>query len=916
MLDEEKFQNIFSQKVAKWENNYINYSFLKQKLETIIERNKNDIQEQIKENKEIKEINPEIEVVKKKSEENLSLEEEILLPPSHNKIQKSEENLQKISFNKITKDFIKLLDKELLNFYEFYKNKENHLKENINLQINNFRQSNKPNGNNQKIEIISELIYLSNLCKELLNYVYLNIMALLRILYKFDSMFTNISYNYIKKYLSKKNGYLVYILGFKIVDESLVSIEEILTSIEDILKKNNFFKNNKNIENKFNENSKTIKENINKSNEIHEKIYLELNEWEKYLHIFLDLPNSGHNSIFKETSFVGDKIYFSENEIKKKKSIKMKYIEIDDYNINGDNNENINDENINLNNEIKTFKDEELIVNFGLLFDPLDTFSFSSNKILSKEDNSNLSLILFLAGFYSYSYILLVPNMIRHLIIFAEKSFYLYGIAISIPILGNIVTNIFYEKYFSKFPFKVNLVVSLFFIILYYVLSFIGIRFSIIITIIGRFFLGLSYLKQLTKIYINNYIPTTNIVRANEKYTFSIYLGYIIGLFINFLFYFKWKKNENENENENEKESNLYCIIIIIGLSLNYNLIMLVSIISQFKVTNKNNTDLNQNIINEINNNNQKSLKLIEEDKKIDNLLEVQEDNDDLNKDNLLSEFVKYNKKKNKNTKYYKIFIILLIVLFTSQYISENLLLLLPRLLTYDGTYNNRTDNGAYNEIYNEAYNDNNNNNKSNLFLIIFPLLSSLSYLISYFLTRYYLKNSYFQKMKKMLLIIISFAMFIISFSFIFLCIDPKKDFNFLIIFPICGFFVLIILNELYHIATVNYFINLLPTQTLTIGFFEASTLINYITKLVRFIPSFIFLFYYLIKKIKYKDVDFNFIIIGQYPYTFSDVGNFNLCNSLIFGIQILFLLINVIILTCFSSYMESGPSNRILNLK
>ena len=42
------------------------------------------------------------------------------------------------------------------------------------------------------------------------------------------------------------------------------------------------------------------------------------------------------------------------------------------------------------------------------------------------------------------------------------------------------------------------------------------IYYDIFLIIIGRFFLGMSYLKQLCKIYIDIYIPITNQVQVNH----------------------------------------------------------------------------------------------------------------------------------------------------------------------------------------------------------------------------------------------------------------------------------------------------------------------------------------------------------------------------------------------------------------
>ena len=929
MIDEEKFlQKLDEQKVASWKNNYINYNLLKKELDSLIIKNKKDIKEQINELneiKEIKEVYPEIIEIKKLNRNNKFQIEEIKLK-EHNateiKRKKTEKNIPEISFNKLSKDYLILLDKELDNFILFFQNKETHLHQSMNEQISNFDKVKNNNDNNKKLEIISELRYLSNLCKELMNYTYFNLMILLRILFKFDTMFINVSYDYMKKYI--KDEKLSNILAFNIIDKSLISIEDIFITIKKSLI--NFFKTNKNEENQFRENQNIIFGNIKQSNEIHEKIFNELNKWEKYLNISLDLPTSNNNSIFTNTSFIGDPILFSEDEIDRNVSKRMKFIEnTEEKNQNNElllddsNNENNLEDELDLKDFVKkgSFKEQEMIVNFGVLFDPLDTFSYKTNKVLSKPNNSNLKLVLFLAGFYSYSYILLVPDIIIYLYNYNDKQesnfnnnmLYLYGLTISFPLIGNIFANKIFEKYFINYSYKKILIASLICLILYYIFSFLGISLNISMetnisfVIGGRFFLGLSYLKQLTKIYVDNHVPKSNLLRTNEKYMFSIYLGYILGLFINFLYYFDWYKEEADSKDK-YFYSNLICSGIIIGLSFNYNIIMLISILIQFKdqtdyniALNDINKTLQKNkevpknfLLSESNINNKNIINIKDE-----NIL-IQKNEENENQENLLTEFIEINKQK-KIIYYKTIFLILLFILFTTQYISENLLLLLPRLFTFN--------------IHENSKDDEDFEKHSNLWYL--PMISSMSYLISYYIQRIYLGNSYFQKIRKIILILILFSMIIFTLCFFFICIKPEV-FNFDIskdnvheILIVGGFFILIILNELYHVMIINFFIYLLPTEKFKLGFIAASTLISFVTKTARLIPSIILLVYWASK----KNAQIYSIFIGNYDMYYD--ANINLCNSFIFGLQFIFLLINLILFISFYSYIQAGPINRIL---
>ena len=74
------------------------------------------------------------------------------------------------------------------------------------------------------MDIIRELDYCAQKARELKNYVYINVISLMRILYKVDNKLTNISYNYMQKHLSKNNGNFIYILNFKKKDKTIFII--------------------------------------------------------------------------------------------------------------------------------------------------------------------------------------------------------------------------------------------------------------------------------------------------------------------------------------------------------------------------------------------------------------------------------------------------------------------------------------------------------------------------------------------------------------------------------------------------------------------------------------------------------------------------------------------------------------------
>ena len=504
------------EKIKAWNKEYINYDILIKDLDSIIEDNKADIIKQ----KELYDI-----FESKENEGDQS-----------NKI---------ISFNKLTLNFISKLDEELNKVHIFFTKKERELYEQINIQ---FKVYNNKNITEQKqMEIAKNLVKLAQLSRELKSYVYINVISLINILYKADHKLTDISYNYMQKHLTKSNGNFIYILNFKTVDESVVMIDEIFNSIKKNLKKSNYFKNNEEEKTKFNEYKNILKESLNDINNLHEKIFLELNQWEKYLNISLGLPTSSNNSIFKNTDLTGDSIFYSEKSSKgrKKKSL----------NIGKDDSEAILIESYN--------------ICFGVLFDPSDAFCYKTKDVLSNYNLDNIRFIYLLSGFYSYSYCFLIPDIMIYLLhnngtdyFFFDSSFslnlHLYAFCISIPLIGNIIAKYTLKKYIYK-SYKKLLLFSLILIFMYYFLSFLGliimeifaridfrgkkehrIKFDIILILIGRLLLGVSYLKQLCKVYIDIYIPITNQVQINNNITIISYAGYIIGLLFNCLHFFRW----------------------------------------------------------------------------------------------------------------------------------------------------------------------------------------------------------------------------------------------------------------------------------------------------------------------------------------------------------------------------------------
>ena len=155
--------------------------------------------------------------------------------------------------------------------------------------------------------------------------------------------------------------------------------------------------------------------------------------------------------------------------------------------------------------------------------------------------------------------------------------------------------------------------------------------------------------------------------------------------------------------------------------------------------------------------------------------------------------------------------------------------------------------------------------------------------------------------------------MIIFTLCFFFICVKPevfnldisKRIYHELLV--IGGFCILIILNELYHVMIINFFIYLIPTEKFKLGYIAASTLINFVSKVARLIPSIILITCMICQ----KNSDLFKMFIGNNDNNYDT--NINLCNCFIFGLQFIFLLINLIIFISFYSYIQAGPVNRIL---
>ena len=933
LKDEKEFlKELNEEKVQEWDKFYINYIGLKNLLTKIYQdyiNNKEfeeDNKEEEKESNVFKfELNN-LYASQKKSNLIESIDKLSLNTLSQNNAS-VQSSIKMSKLAKPTKKFISTLDEEIKKMHIFYVKKEKTLYDNINLQHSIYESPNNQDDNKAKMKIASDLEYLSNLSYELISYVYINIRTLIRILKLYDSKLIIISGDFLKKHLSIKNGNLVYILQFKILDEAIIAIEQLFVKIKNDLKNSGYFQN-RNEKDLFDNYGREITENIELIENLHENIFLELKSWEKYLNISLEPPTSS-NSVFKNTSFFGDSVpesiknYKKKGKKKKSNKNKINNIENEDNDINKEKNSLINKIGDNINEEIEENEIilqkvddideiEKIALDYSDLFKKSEIFSFRTNKVLSRNNISNLRILFPLVFFFSFSITSLIPNILIYFFEIGElyKDFFLFGAVVSLHCIGNLFANIIFRCLLNK-SFKIILVFCSLFLLSYYILIFFGFYLEMIIfIIIGRFVLGLSFLKHLSKSYVNQFVPKVNQTKANLRYMLTVYIGFIIGFLSNTIHYFKYF---NENIEENYKinlkfiELNYMELFIIACAFISF--ILLFIVIISFKEPSSNINLLTEEVL-EMNKHNRLSNNLLD----IDDQKKAIFHDQNYEKANLSGEFFKTNTlsnfvEENLDENYYnKIFIVLIFLLFSSEYTKENLLILIPRLIFYNYYYNMHDEDGYSIDIENNFWNIS--------FIYVFgSVIVSISFSLSLILQKCFLQSSKMQKIKKSLLLNIIVLESIFSASYFIFLVAPqtfKLKYNINTqIYPAAVTFFMIILNDLYNTIIINLFINLLPSEKMKICCFELSSIINFNTKIIDMIPSIIIIIFYLVRSDSQElESDFFYELILD-----GNERKFNLLNSVLFGIQLLFFIICFFICFCCNSFLRISSKNRIRNI-
>jgi hypothetical protein len=149
------------------------------------------------------------------------------------------EKIIKSHIGKYIKIFLTILDDEIKKFYNFYL----HLEKEIYMKLNSVLHEEYRYEEFQLHEIMEEIGKIENLIQDVLdlsNFINMNLTAIRKILKKFDKKFNlhsnPIALYYLRHKLKDQSSNLVYVLQFKIIDESSAIIERLHRVLYDVYK--------------------------------------------------------------------------------------------------------------------------------------------------------------------------------------------------------------------------------------------------------------------------------------------------------------------------------------------------------------------------------------------------------------------------------------------------------------------------------------------------------------------------------------------------------------------------------------------------------------------------------------------------------------------------------------------------------
>jgi hypothetical protein len=385
------------------------------------------------------------------------------------------------------------LDEEIKTFIRFYLELEKHLYIQLNSHLHDLYKDLEING------LMTELSQLEQLGKEVLNlsnFINLNFTAIRKILKKFDKKFelqkNQIAFPFLKQKLSDASNSLVYILQFKLIDESSALMNKLLNDIEsrsrklERLMKNNsnglqepLLKKNGEIIGSFENQNSFIKRKIQSINELIEKIDDSNNSIRKTV----DIWTLGETKTFNED-------FYSYNH-----------------------------------SMIDYIQNEQMITNLTPQINNRLNSILQENKM---KYMNNIRIALFHTFLYSMNGFIVQPTNALYLVELNASPF-LTGLILSMTPLAAVISTFFYS-YLVNFGYRSSYYLScIFFIVGNFLYAFADYPKSILMMALGRIFIGFGGARVVNRRYLLEQVPEDAILYYSYFYVIMTSIGMAAG---------------------------------------------------------------------------------------------------------------------------------------------------------------------------------------------------------------------------------------------------------------------------------------------------------------------------------------------------------------------------------------------------
>jgi len=511
--------------IKQWKDYYINYKALKQEIKKI---RANIDKSRTTNTTVISDIgHPSIKPLELVPDDSIVVETQDL------------HSLYKLRYGNELKNFIDLLEKEFRKSYIHFVSQEKELYKKVNGHCYG-RTIYKDYNILNILREIKEINSTMRLAKQLNGFINDNVMALKKILKKFDKKYQRyfgiIAPKYILTHLTSQNSDLEYMLQFKLIDETTTICENnlnILLNLYKRLRGNNV--NINNIENKINDSNAN-----NESNNESKKV-INLNNFDNNI-------NNFKKKIYEYLDSIDELTYF-----------KIQYREWFYYAKQNDrlvkNNPKIFENDIYNPVLSSTYHKDSLLekcISSKNAFKEVER----SQSPLSHSNNTNLILIYIQAALYNTMITNILPVISNYFESYNIEGLKDFKTTFLVPIILTYTSYLLPYTLFIYFDFSDNKNYMQISYIISYILIFISSFILIfvkekeelrlqnyILILVSRVLLGFANNQMMNKKYITLYLPKFRLPKVSKNYLRAEIIGLILGPFISFILILISKSN-------------------------------------------------------------------------------------------------------------------------------------------------------------------------------------------------------------------------------------------------------------------------------------------------------------------------------------------------------------------------------------